>query len=96
MQYSVVGTNFNDGVLLNGALKDLLFEELTPAERMPYFAASFNKALLAKITSPLNQAVDMRRVFQQENDCCFDISQALYVFAAKTTWATANWALALE
>ncbi|CAN9300100.1 unnamed protein product [Alternaria alternata] len=67
------------------------FEVLTWDERAPHFEAAFNKQLLAKITAPVQQAVDIRRIFEQDNGIWFHIYQKLYLTAANTAWNTAEW-----
>jgi hypothetical protein len=91
-----VGNDYNHHIMLNGAPEDRPFAELTAVERGPHFAAAFNEALLAKITAPLQQAVDIRRVFEQDNGVWFDIYQELYISAAETAWATAKWDILYE
>ncbi|CAN9177359.1 unnamed protein product [Alternaria sp. RS040] len=58
--------------------------------RAPHVEAAFNKQLLAKITAPVQQAVDIRRVFEQDSGIWFHIYQKLYLTAANTAWNTAE------
>lgn len=90
MQYFNVGFEYNNHVRLL-QLDHPAFETLTWDERAPHVEAAFNKQLLAKITAPVQQAVDIRRVFEQDNGIWLHIYQKLYLTAANTAWNTAEW-----
>lgn len=90
MQYFNVGFEYNNHVRLL-QLDHPAFKTLTWDERASHVEAAFNKQLLAKITAPVQQAVDIRRVFEQDNGIWFHIYQKLYLTAANTAWNTAEW-----
>jgi hypothetical protein len=65
------------------------FETLTAARRAPTFAAGFNKTLLTAIMARLQQAIDIQKAFQV--GAWWDQYEAMFVAAAQTVWATAEW-----